>query len=53
MNLKNIINDLKELSNPKKYHNPISIKNVNKKTLQKMLNTMIIIRKTENKLALV
>ena len=51
MNLKNIINDLKELSNPKKYHNPISIKNVNKKTLQRMLNTMIVIRKTEDKLA--
>ena len=35
-------NDLKNLSNPKKYKNPISVKNQNNKVLQKMLRSMLI-----------
>ena len=45
-------NDLKELSNPKKYNNPISINNQDANTLQQMLSTMLLIRKTEQQLAL-
>jgi TPP-dependent pyruvate/acetoin dehydrogenase alpha subunit len=44
-------NDLNNLSNPKKYHNPISIKNQDAATLQQMLSLMILIRKTEDQLA--
>ncbi len=44
-------NDLKELSNPKKYQNSINIKNLNPYILKKMLERMYIIRKTEQKLA--
>ena len=44
-------NDLKDLSNPKKFHNPISIKNQDPNILKKMLNNMLVIRKTEQKLA--
>lgn len=45
-------NELKELSNPNKYHNPISIKNHDINLLSKMLKSMILIRKTEQQLAL-
>ena len=44
-------NDLKDLSNPKKFHNPISIKNEDAETLQQMLSLMLLIRKTEHQLA--
>lgn len=44
-------NDLKDLSNPKKFHNPISVKNEVSNILKKMLNDMLVIRKTEQKLA--
>ena len=44
-------NDLKDLSNPKKFHNPISINNEGTQTLQQMLTTMLVIRKTEHQLA--
>ena len=45
-------NDLKELSNPKKYNNPISINNQDADTLKKMLSAMLLIRKTEQQSAL-
>ena len=45
-------NELKGLSNPKKYHNLISIDNQAINTLKKMLNAMLLIRKTEQQLAL-
>ncbi len=45
-------NDLKDLSNPKKFHNSISIDNEDTETLQQMLSTMLLIRKTEQQLAL-
>jgi TPP-dependent pyruvate/acetoin dehydrogenase alpha subunit len=45
-------NDLKDLSNPKKFHNLISIENHDADTLRKMLRAMLLIRKTENQLAL-
>ena len=44
-------NDLKNLSNPKKHHNPISIENQDASTLQQMLTSMLLIRKTEDQLA--
>ena len=44
--------ELKELSNPKKYHDPISIDDQDVDTLKDMLRTMLIIRKTEQQLAL-
>ena len=44
-------NDLKDLSNPKKFHNSISIKNEDTETLQQMLSSMLLIRKTEHQLA--
>ena len=44
-------NDLKDLSNPKKFHNSISIKNEDAETLQQMLSLMLLIRKTEHQLA--
>ena len=44
-------NDLKNLSNPKKHHNPISIENQDSATLQQMLTSMLLIRKTEDQLA--
>ena len=44
--------DLKELSNPKKYHDPISIKDQDIGILKNMLSTMLLIRKTEQQLAL-
>ena len=43
--------NLKELSNPKKYHNSISIKNQDIGILKKMLGTILLIRKTEQHLA--
>ena len=45
-------NDLKELSNPEKYHDSISINNQNTDTLKNMLRAMFLIRKTEQQLAL-
>ena len=44
-------NDLKNLSNPKKYHKPVSIENQDSATLQQMLTSMLLIRKTEDQLA--
>ena len=44
-------NDLKNLSNPKKHHKPISIENQDSATLQQMLTSMLLIRKTEDQLA--
>ena len=44
-------NDLKDLSNPKKFNNSISIKNEDTETLQQMLSSMLLIRKTEHQLA--
>jgi len=44
--------ELKGLSNSEKYHNPISINNQNIDVLKNMLSTMLLIRKTEQKLAL-
>jgi len=44
-------NELKLLSNPKKYNDPISIKNQDIESLKRMLKSMSIIRKTEQKLA--
>jgi len=44
--------ELKGLSNPEKYHNPISINNQNIDVLKNMLSTMLLIRKTEQQLAL-
>jgi len=39
--------ELKGLSNPEKYHNPISIINQDIDVLKNMLNAMLLIRKTE------
>jgi TPP-dependent pyruvate/acetoin dehydrogenase alpha subunit len=44
--------ELKGLSNPEKYHDPISIKNQDIGILKNMLSTMLLIRKTEQQLAL-
>jgi pyruvate dehydrogenase E1 component alpha subunit len=44
--------ELKGLSNPEKYHDPISIKNQDIGILKYMLSTMLLIRKTEQQLAL-
>ena len=44
-------NELKELSNPENYHEPISIEGQSFGALIKMLRSMIIIRKTEQQLA--
>ena len=44
-------NDLKELSNPKKFHKPIVIKDENSDFLKSLLKSMIMIRKTEEQLA--
>ena len=45
-------NDLRELSDPKKFHSPILIENYSAESLKKMLKSMIVIRKTEQQLAL-
>lgn len=45
-------NLLKSLSDPKKFQKPISIKNQNINILKKILKKMIIIRKTEQQLAI-
>ena len=45
-------NELKGLSNPEKYHDAISINNQDIATLKDMLRTMLLIRKTEQQLAL-
>ena len=47
-----MINELKDLSSPDKFHNPISIKSHDLKSLYKMLESMILIRKAEQQLAL-
>ena len=47
-----MINELKDLSSPDKFHNPISIKNHDLNSLYKMLESMILIRKAEQQLAL-
>jgi pyruvate dehydrogenase E1 component alpha subunit len=44
-------NELNNLSNPKTYNNIISIEDQDAKELKKMLELMIIIRKTEQKIA--
>tara|TARA_B110000211_G_scaffold46695_1_gene50050 strand:- start:1018 stop:2049 length:1032 start_codon:yes stop_codon:yes gene_type:complete len=44
-------NDLKELSEPKSHHGPISIANNDSDTLRGMLELMCLIRKTEHQLA--
>ena len=44
-------NELKELSNPKKYHEPILINKQDDSVLKNMLKTMLLIRKTEQQLA--
>ena len=44
-------NELKELSNPKKYDKPISIKNQDIGSLKMMLKSMTLIRKAEQQLA--
>ena len=44
--------ELKGLSNPEKYHDPISINNQDVDVLKNMLSTMLLIRKTEQQLAL-
>ncbi len=45
-------NDLKNLSNPEKFHDPIIIDNQDAGLLKHMLKLMLIIRKTEQQLAL-
>ena len=45
-------NELKGLSNPENYHNPILINSQDVDVLKDMLNTMLLIRKTEHQLAL-
>jgi TPP-dependent pyruvate/acetoin dehydrogenase alpha subunit len=45
-------NELKGLSNPEKYHDAISINNQDIATLKDILRTMLLIRKTEQQLAL-
>lgn len=40
------------LSDPTKFHEPVCVDNINTNTLKKMLKSMIIIRKTEQQLAL-
>ena len=47
-----MINDLKDFSDPKKYNSLLSIKNQDIDILKKMLRTMVLIRKTEQQLAL-
>ena len=44
--------ELKGLSNPENYHNPILINSQDVDVLKDMLNTMLLIRKTEHQLAL-
>jgi len=45
-------NELKGLSNPEQYHDPISIDNQDVGTLKNMLSRMLLIRKVEQQLAL-
>tara|TARA_A100001011_G_scaffold241612_1_gene249643 strand:- start:49 stop:1086 length:1038 start_codon:yes stop_codon:yes gene_type:complete len=47
-----MINDLKDFSNPKKYNSLPSIKDQDIDVLKNMLSTMLLIRKTEQQLAL-
>lgn len=45
-------NEIKDLSNPKKYYDPILINSQSVGVLKNMLSTMLLIRKTEQQLAL-
>jgi len=45
-------NELKGLSDPKQYHNLISVDNQNTDVLKSVLKSMLVIRKTEQQLAL-
>ena len=45
-------NHLQDLSDPTKFHNPISIDHLSAERLRSMLKSMIIIRKTEQQLAM-
>lgn len=45
-------NNLSDLSNPEKFHENIDIKGIDKNTLINMLKSMILIRKTEQQLAI-
>ncbi|MDA7601979.1 thiamine pyrophosphate-dependent dehydrogenase E1 component subunit alpha [Gammaproteobacteria bacterium] len=45
-------NQLEELSDPTKFHDPVVIKGMGDKVLKDMLKSMILIRKTEQRLAL-
>lgn len=45
-------NHLKTLSDPTKFHSSISIDNLDCQLLKQMLKSMIVIRKTEQQLAL-
>ena len=45
-------NGLNDLARPNKFHNPISLRNYGFDSLKKMLKSMILIRKTEQQLAL-
>jgi TPP-dependent pyruvate/acetoin dehydrogenase alpha subunit len=44
--------NLKNLSNPKNFNHPVSIENIDKNILIEMIKSMILIRKTEQQLAL-
>ena len=44
-------NQLGDLTNPKLLQGPISMVNLSQRTSRKMLETMIVIRKTEQQLA--
>ena len=44
-------NNLNELTDPTKLHEPVSISNIDDEILKKMLKSMILIRETEHKLA--
>ena len=45
-------NELKDLTNPKSYHDSISINNQDISELKNMLSIMLLIRKTEQQIAL-
>ncbi|MEL0237845.1 MAG: thiamine pyrophosphate-dependent dehydrogenase E1 component subunit alpha [Gammaproteobacteria bacterium] len=44
--------NLKNLSNPKNFNHPVSIENIDKNILIEMIKSMILIRKTEQQLAI-
>ena len=47
-----MISSLKDLSNPKKFNDPLDIDHQDEDTLKKILTSMVIIRRVEQKLAL-